>query len=172
MMNIRLIVCKILLIIEKTERISRIKTINLRIEMIVLKLTLFLLEINHYMNFLIRIDCRNKCRSFSMKNTLFLTFEMRIKNYKNFSMMRKKVIVWENFLLLITREMIQSMIVEMIFLLLTEVIFLQLIILVMIVEMILKIEILIIFFVIQILMTFVMNNLSNFDQNSFLVNVE
>ncbi len=102
MMNIHVIVYKNLSIIEMIERISKIEMIDLRIEMkmiemIVWELILFSIEIDHCMNFLIDID----------RGSELLTFLM-----KDFSMRKKKIVVSENFLLLMTREMIVWEIVE------------------------------------------------------------
>ncbi len=96
MMNIRLIVYKILSIIERTERTSKIEMKI--IEMIVWELILFLIDVNHCMNFLIDID-----RSFER-----LIFLMRVKDCENFLMREKRVIVSENSLLLMTRDVIWS----------------------------------------------------------------
>jgi hypothetical protein len=155
-MNIRLIVYKILLIIEKTEKPSKIEMI----ESIVWELISFLI---------------NDCRSFSIDHCINLRvkidFEMKM-NCRNFLMKMKKMIVSENFLLLMTRETIYLMIVKVIFL--TEIIFsLIKVIVVSLIVLVMILEILMIFFVIRIVMTMlVRNNLLNFDQNSFLVNDE
>jgi hypothetical protein len=126
MMNIRLIVYRIAQIIQMTDKISK----NVMIEKIVWELTPFLMmRIDDCRGFLINeID---HCRSFLMSDcenyVIFLKFSVEVKNF--LERMTKKIVVWENFSLLMIREVnVSLMIAEVIFLIDLEMMILEILI--------------------------------------------
>jgi hypothetical protein len=108
MMNMQLIVYKIAQIIQMTDKTSKNE-----VKMIVWELISFLID--EYENFLID-EMMNHCRN-------FLKFlKMMIEIFPEFLIeMKMKVIAWENFSLLMTCEVIVSLMLdEMLFLLLID----------------------------------------------------